>query len=738
MPSVLGSIRAWLPEGSSLPGDQWAARHRALTAILVAHIPVFLIWGVLEGFPLPHAVLDVVPLVIAAWLARNDKLTRRGREVAVALGLLSASAILIHLMHGAVEAHFHFFIMVSLLALYEAWFPYLLAFAYVLVHHGLMSLASSASVFNHADAIEHPLKWSLIHAIFIGAQALICLVGWKMNEVSRREAIASQERFARAFNHAPTGMALVDLGGRILEVNDALQDRWNRSTTEPLVGRSVRALVDASQIDGAFPGDTAMDLPHADHTGWGHWRHAPMFDEHGARTGWVTHCLDITRRRALESDLQWQAHHDPLTDLPNREAALERLQASIARGRDLAVVFLDVDEFKTVNDSLGHGAGDDLLKTVAARLLQSTGDRDRVARFGGDEFVVLLDGIASEATARVAIDRIAETLRQPIEIAGQEVYASTSIGVRICVAGEALTGDEALRDADAAMYRAKGLGKGRCEFFDDAMRDQALQRLELESALHSVLERDELALVYQPLVDLATGQITGVEALLRWHHPVVGFVSPADFIPLAEQNGTIIEIGAWVIEEACRQGAEWDRPDLKISVNVASRQLADARLVDVVRSALKQTGLEPGQLCLEITETAALGDHEATSRSLADLKDLGVALAVDDFGVGYASLSHLRQLLPVDTLKIDKSFIDGLLIGDEDAAIVEGVIRLAHSLGLDVVAEGIEHREQADRLADWGCETGQGYHFARPLPPAEITARLTPTAPGPVAQLRAA
>lgn len=731
MTKVLASIRDWLPEGHRLPADQWASRHRAMYVILLAHIPVFLLWGLLKGYGIPHSIADIVPIAIPAMLANSARLSRKGREAAVALGLLSSSAILVHLMDGAVEAHFHFFVMVALLALYEEWFPYLLAFAYVLLHHATMSLASSAAVFNHPDAIAHPFKWSVIHAVFIGAQGAICLVGWKVNEDARRQATHSQERFGSAFNDAPIGMALVGADGRIREANAALTKRWAQAHSgEDLVGHALRDLVNPEDLtDTAFPGTDAMELRHADGSGWGQWRHAAMLDHNGEQLGWISHCIDVTRRRNLESDLVWRAHHDALTSLPNRTLFMQRLEEQMATGEGTAVVFLDLDDFKVVNDSLGHGAGDELLKAFATRLQASLGSDDIVARFGGDEFVVLIGGTADEDAARALTDRIVHHLKTPVFIDGEPIYVSSSMGVRLCPAGDDAGADVALRDADSAMYRAKQLGKGRCEVFDDEMRRRAQERLELETALHTVLERDELFLVYQPLVELPSGTITGVEALIRWQHPTIGLVNPVDFIPLAEQNGTIVPIGVWVVEEACRQAAIWGDQSLKVSVNVASPQLAGPGFVDAVRRAIKVSGIRPQQLCLEITETAVLGDSDATTRSLAALIDLGVGLAVDDFGVGYASLSHLRQLLPVNTLKIDKSFVDGLLEGKEDAAIVEGVISLAHSLGLTVVAEGVEYHEQVELLSRWGCETGQGYHFARPLPPQEIADRLGQGAP---------
>ena len=388
------------------------------------------------------------------------------------------------------------------------------------------------------------------------------------------------------------------------------------------------------------------------------------------------------------------------------------------------MLLVDLDDFKVVNDSLGHSAGDRLLSGVAERLCRVLRPADVIARFGGDEFTVLLPGITSEGYALGVARRLAEALREPLVLDGERRYVSASVGVSFSGPGE----DDPhalLRDADAAMYRAKEMGKSRCEVFDDSMRERALERLELESGLRHALADGELRLVYQPLVTLDDGRVTGVEALLRWDHPVFGVVAPLRFVSLAERNGLIIPIGAWVLREACGQLAAWGDDALSVSVNVSARQLGSTDLVDVVGAALEDSGIEPIRLCLEITETAMMADPGAIGETLAALKALGVRLAVDDFGVGHASLRQLRALLPVDTLKIDKSFVDGITDDADDAAIVEGVVRLAHSLGLQAVAEGVETADQVAMLRSFSCQTGQGYHFARPAEPEAIARMLT-------------
>ena len=721
--SRLRALWAWLPRGRELPPQAWAVRHRWMEWILWGHVPALLLWGLLAGYGLAHATVDVVPITVFALLAGWGRLGRHMRELCACVGLLTASAVVVHLMEGAIEAHFHFFVMVALLSLYEEWFPYLVAFGYVLLHHGVMSLIDASSVFNHEAALANPWKWAAIHAFFIAGLGLVCLVSWRMNEISREATAESRERFRSAFADAPIGMALVGLDGVVHQANEALVARFGRNPE----GAPLASLVDAEGLAGRpFPAEgDELELRHHGAHGWGLWRHSQLHDEDGAPVAWISHVIDVTKRREAEAQLTWQAHHDPLTGLPNRALFQRHLDGALAtRDRHTAVLFADLDDFKIVNDSLGHGAGDRLLVEVGRRLGSVLRESDVIARFGGDEFTILLPGVDDHDEALRIAARLEHVLRTPIALDGEQRYVSASVGVKVAAPGDDADAPTLLRDADAAMYRAKELGKARVELFDDAMREEAVQRLELEGALRTVLERDELRLVYQPLVDLRSGRIIALESLLRWEHPEIGTVPPMRFIPLAERNGTIIEIGAWVLREACRQLAAWNDPDVRVGVNVSSRQLAADGFVDTVRDAIVASGIEPRRLTLEVTETAVLGDPEVTGAALRDLKALGVRLAVDDFGVGHASLRHLRDLLPVDTLKIDKSFVDGIMGDEEDAAIVQGVVRLAHSLGLLVVAEGIEEAAQAELLRDWDCEVGQGYHFDRPLDPAQVAERL--------------
>ena len=446
-------------------------------------------------------------------------------------------------------------------------------------------------------------------------------------------------------------------------------------------------------------------------------------DEHVG--GIVLNGRDVSERKAFEEQLAHQAFHDPVTNLANRALFSDRVEHALMRSQrgfpDIAIVFIDLDDFKTVNDSLGHAAGDHVLQEVARRLQIAVRPTDTVARFGGDEFAVLLESVNDSAQAADAAARILHALEIPLEIDGKQVFPRASIG--ICLVdreNESPEAAELLRNADVAMYMAKRDSKGSYRVFEPTMHERVVERLELRSELQRAIDEDQLALHYQPVVRLEGHEILGVEALLRWMHPTRGTIPPNQFIPLAEETGLIIPMGRWVLETACAEGVllhtRFPRPEpLAMSVNLSVRQLQSESIVADVRSALEKSGLTPGALVLEITESVMMADTDFAVQRLCELKDLGVRLAMDDFGTGYSSLSYLSRF-PVDILKMDRSFVGA----GENVALQSAIIALGASLELEVVAEGIELPEQERSLHDLGCELGQGFLFARPMGPPEL------------------
>jgi len=443
---------------------------------------------------------------------------------------------------------------------------------------------------------------------------------------------------------------------------------------------------------------------------------------------------DTIERHAADQALRHRVLHDSLTGLPNRlsfvDSLAEALNRATASGSPVGILFLDLDHFKLINDSMGHHAGDELLRAVSPRLRAHLRPGDIVARFGGDEFGVLVDRLADEDEAIAIADRVAAAFAEPYLMGGAEHFVSASIGVAVArpSSRELVDPELLIRDADAAMYRAKERGRARCELFDAEMRARAVRRLEVERELRHALERDELELHYQPVIALRNGEITGLEALLRWRHPERGLLDPGDFISIAEDSGLIEPIGRWVQESACNQALEWHelRPDerpLDVSVNLSARQVTHRDLAASVAEILARTGLDPACLRLEITESALVEESSTAMATLEALSEIGVGLALDDFGTGYSSLAYLNRF-PFDALKIDRSFIDALGVEQERTAIVEAIIGMARALSLDVIAEGVENEAQLSELRRLGCDYAQGYLFSRALPAEKISGLL--------------
>lgn len=542
----------------------------------------------------------------------------------------------------------------------------------------------------------------------------------------------SEERFRSLVRNASDTVAVLDADGTIRYESPAVErvlgyraeDRIGRSVLESLHPDDLefvgQRLAEVAQTDD---GEAIVEVRarHAD----GSWRAIEAFAKNllgdPAVGGIVVNYRDVTERKDLEEQLRHQAFHDSLTGLANRALFLDRLEHALAsrrrRQRPLAVLFLDLDEFKGVNDRLGHGEGDRLLSAVAARLRSSTRAADTIARMGGDEFAVLLEDAPRAGGAERVARRVLELLREPYVLAGREFRVMASIGVALQSASDE-TADQLLRHADVAMYAAKSQGGDRITIFQPHLYETTVARMELKGDLHGALERREFTLFYQPLVDLVSGSVVGAEALLRWDHPSRGLVPPAEFVPLAEETGEIVPIGRWVLHEACGQAAVWrelpGHSSMSVSVNLSVRQIVDSNLVADVHHAVEAAGLDAVALTLEITESVFLEDSEAILSTLKKLKALGVRLAIDDFGTGYSSLGYLRRF-PVDILKIDRSFVASLNHGTDQVSLVRSILRLGRSMHLEMVAEGVEQPEQAQVLKSLGARLVQGFLLAAPM-----------------------
>ncbi|HKS28453.1 MAG TPA: EAL domain-containing protein [Pyrinomonadaceae bacterium] len=445
-------------------------------------------------------------------------------------------------------------------------------------------------------------------------------------------------------------------------------------------------------------------------------RHVEELNKHLAEQERISRELEESREH-----FRYVAFHDTLTNLPNRALLNNHLQGSIDKAKTedshlFALLFLDLDRFKNINDSLGHMIGDELLISTARRLEECLRPSDMVARLGGDEFAILLDGVEEYADVIRVAERVQNELKRPLNLNGHEVYTTASMGITLSTNGYDHP-ENILRDADTAMYHAKEKGKARYEIFNSTMHARAVARLQLENDLRRALERHELVVYYQPIISLENDRISGFEALVRWHHPQRGFISPADFIPVAEETGLIVELGRWVLEESCRRMRAWhllysNEKPMTISVNLSGRQFTQSNLIEQIQLILKETGLDPRFLKLEITESVVMENAEVASSMLQQLRALGVKLSIDDFGTGYSSLSYLHRF-PVNTLKIDRSFISRLGAGDENTEIVRTIITLAKNLGMDVVAEGVETEKHLSILKEMRCQFAQGYLFSK-------------------------
>jgi len=543
----------------------------------------------------------------------------------------------------------------------------------------------------------------------------------------------SEERFATIFEEAPVGILYYSPDMEIVECNDCFAKVMNTSKKK-LIGLDMNTLKDKSVIEvckAVFNGDKRKyeGKFHTKISGIDKWilmRTAPILGKERGAIGGVGIIEDITQQKNTQEQIEYQLYHDTLTGLPNRILLKERLLQALTRSRRHkskgAVLFLDLDRFKTINDSLGHHIGDELLKEVAVRLSRTVGrEEDTVSRLGGDEFVIMLPPYNDDwekvvLGAQVVAEKIQEDFSAPFEINGHRLYTSASIGIAL-FPGDGEDADTILKHADAAMYQAKNQGRGTFCFYQIKMEKNSKRRLMIESDLHHAIERGEFDLHYQPQIEIETGNVVSAEALLRWNHPKFGFINPDEFIPVAEENCLIVAIGEWVLKKACNQLNLWKKQGItlnRISVNISSNQIYQMDFVEKVQSIISDSKVNPDFIEFELTETTIIQNFNIAIEQITRLRELGIRFAMDDFGTGYSSLSYLKRL-PLDTMKIDRSFIRDMIDDQNDAALVETILSISSQFGLKTVAQGVENIEQVEFLKQLGCDICQGYHYSPPV-----------------------
>jgi diguanylate cyclase (GGDEF)-like protein/PAS domain S-box-containing protein len=752
-----------MPTGGGLRDEDWQGRHRLLTWTMLASTVA------LTGVGIVRDRLDVewlvaVVLISGCTLGAFFLPPHRLPSSAVALGFTAVCADLVMMFDGLTEAHFSFFIVVGALALYRDWVPFITFLTATVAHHALAGVFMAHMTYDHAEARQHPWFWAAVH----GGAVLMCagtqLVAWRLTETEEHRAGAdlteAEAQFSAAFEEAPVAMSMMAPDGRLLRVNPAftawlglpdvlppgylgtdLPFRPEPPNQPQMLDRLLNSTISVIREERTYRHDDGSFL-HVD------MHCSALRDETGRLQLVITHFLDVTEKRAHEAALHRKVRQDALTRLLSRSAFEDDL-ADLVQARDgrVSVIYIDVDRFKAVNDSHGHGVGDEVLRLLGSRLSALAPADALVARLGGDEFAIALPGLISRSeTLGAAIVRSCE---EPFELAGGAHLAVTvSVGVSAAVPGESAEGK--LQSADLAMYAAKQGGRDRIRLFDDRMRLETQRRVAAEQSLRDALDGDRtetLPVWFQPIVSLRTRRIVGAESLIRLRTADGRIVPPGDFIPIAEETGLVVPLGEHVLRTALSHLQAWGDRLPYVSVNVSPRQLSEPGFVPMLMGELKASGLQdPSRLVLEITESSLLQSTVDVKERLAAIKDLGVRMALDDFGTGYSSLTWL-QSVPADIVKLDRSFVAGLAGDPGKAAIISAVLWLAKSLGMSVIAEGVEEEEDAQMLAQADCPSAQGYLFSRPVEPGAFEALLPaeyceptirtpfPKQPGPVTEL---
>ncbi|MFP5361184.1 MAG: putative bifunctional diguanylate cyclase/phosphodiesterase [Thermoleophilia bacterium] len=740
-------IRRHLPSGRTLPTAEWERRHRGIVVVLWALVLALPLYGAARGQQEPHDILAGLGLLGIVIVAGHVPAHRITSSLLASLGLCAGSAFAVHLSSGAIEAHFMFFVMIIVVSLYEDWRPFLVAVAFVVLHHGVAGVIDRSSVYDHPG---DPWALAAIHGGFVLAASIAAVVSWRMNEDVRAEgrraseqASESDARFRSAFEDGPVCMALIGAGGstrgRLVRVNRTLCERFGYSEPE-LAGAHVSVLLDnagetrvLNAIDDLIDGratvyhDELALLVQAGETFEGRLSMSLVAGSGGV-SDVIVQIEDVTERNRLARELKDLADIDPLTGLFNRRRFERELSAHLARarhgGRGGAVILIDLDNFKEVNDTLSHQVGDEILIRAAAALRERTRDSDIVARLGGDEFAVLVGGVDPERAAIVGaalVERVAQGA--VCGTAAGVRHTTASVGVVVYGADTQLTGDELLNDADLAMYEAKDAGGNRCVVYS-AMpipSTSVVNQISWPDRIRRALDEDHLTLYAQPILDVSSRKVANYELLLRMVGPGGEIVLPGAFLPIAERRGMIRTIDRWVVREAISllEQRPADAEAIRLQINISARSLSDADFLSFICSALEGSPVDPSRLVFEVTETAAIASVDDARRFLTSLSELGCGIALDDFGSGFASFHYLKNL-PFDELKIDGQFIKNLTTDPDDLVLVESLVALARGLGKRTVAEYVEDAATLRLVRDVGIDFAQGYYVGRPAPARPI------------------
>jgi diguanylate cyclase (GGDEF)-like protein/PAS domain S-box-containing protein len=732
-------LRELMPTGGGLRDEDWNGRHRLLTWTMIGSSILLTAVGIVRN-QLDVEWLVSVTLIFLCTMGALFLPPRRLPSSAVAIGLTVVCADLVMMYDGLTEAHFSFFIAVGALALYRDWLPFGAFLTCTVAHHALMGVLMAHRTYDHEGAYHNPWLWAVVHGVAVLLCAATQVVAWKLTEVEESRAGAdltqAEAQFSAAFEEAPVAMLMLDAEGQLLRWNPAYT-QWIGLPDELPAGFTVADLplraagpgqllitdllkdptIDVIRQERAYLHDNGS-LIHMD-------VHASALrDEAGQVKVIVMHLMDITAKRASEAILQRKVREDSLTRLLSRGAFESDLAELIeSRPGRVSVIYIDVDRFKAINDSHGHGVGDEVLRTFGGRIAALAPDDALVARLGGDEFAIALPGDVSRAE-RLG-QEIVHSCDEVFMIAGGNLTVTASVGVAMAGSGE--DAEAALQSADMAMYAAKQGGRDRIRMFDDTMRLDTQRRVAAEALLRSALDGDltrSLPVWFQPIVSLRTRQIIGAESLVRLRAEDGRLVSPGEFIPIAEETGLVIPLGQHVLRSALAQLQAWGDRLPYVSVNVSPRQLSEISFVPMLVQELEASGLQDrSRLVLEITETSVLQSSVDLRHRLDAIKALGVRLALDDFGTGYSSLTWL-QSVPADIVKLDRSFVAGLATDPDKAAIISAVLWLAKALGMSVIAEGVEEIEDAEMLAKAECPAVQGYLFSRPVSADEFESFL--------------